>query len=243
METLKRIVEASDTKLGRTFDLAVQTLIILSLVSFSVETLPGLSERYVALLGKIETVCVLIFTVEYLLRVLVATNRLGFITSFFGMVDLLAIAPFYLSTGIDLRAVRAFRLLRLFRILKLVRYSRAIRRLMMALRLAKEELILFMAVSGIVLYLSAVGIYYCEREAQPEVFKSVFHSLWWSVVTLTTVGYGDMYPITTGGKIFTFFILLVGLGLVSVPAGLVASSLSAARNIELENERAESDTT
>ena len=88
------------------------------------------------------------------------------------------------------------------------------------------------------LYLSAVGIYYFENTAQPDVFSSVFHSLWWAVATLTTVGYGDIYPITVGGRIFTFLILMIGLGVVAVPAGLLASALSKVRmeNQEKENE-------
>ena len=89
-----------------------------------------------------------------------------------------------------------------------------------------------MLVTLLLLYFSAVGIYYFERDAQPEAFASVFHSLWWAVVTLTTVGYGDVYPVTTGGRSFTFLILLIGLGVVSVPAGLVASALSEAREME-----------
>ncbi len=84
-------------------------------------------------------------------------------------------------------------------------------------------------------YLSSVGIYYFENSAQPEVFTSIFHSMWWSVATLTTVGYGDIYPITVGGKIFTFIVLMIGLGIVAVPAGLVASALQAARSEEEED--------
>ena len=110
-----------------------------------------------------------------------------------------------------------------------MRYSKAIRRFHVAFRLAKEEFVLFAFVAVMILYLSAVGIYYFENEAQPEHFRSVFHSLWWAVATLTTVGYGDVYPVTVGGKIFTFFVLMVGLGIVAVPAGLVASALSKAR--------------
>ena len=91
---------------------------------------------------------------------------------------------------------------------------------------------MFLFATLIVFYLSSVGIYYFENEAQPEAFASVFHSLWWSVATLTTVGYGDVYPITVGGKIFTFIILMVGLGIVGIPAGLIASSLSAVRREE-----------
>ena len=117
----------------------------------------------------------------------------------------------------------------MFIIFKFVRYNKAILRLGRAFQIAKEEFVLFGIVTIMLLYLSAVGIYYFENNAQPEVFKSIFHSLWWAVATLTTVGYGDVYPITIGGKIFTFIILMIGLGIVAVPAGLFASALSKAR--------------
>ena len=88
--------------------------------------------------------------------------------------------------------------------------------------------------SVVVIYLAAVGIYYFERDAQPEAFASIPHAMWWAVVTLTTVGYGDLYPVTAGGKVFTFLILFVGLGLVAVPAGIIASALSKARELQVE---------
>lgn len=229
---LKRIVEDNDTKAGRAFDLTMQGLIVLSLIAFSIDTLPGLSEVGQRWLRIIEVVTVIIFTVEYLTRLVVADRKIGFITSFFGVVDLLAILPFYLSLGFDLRSVWAFRLLRLFRILKLARYNAAVRRFHRALLIAWEELVLFGMVALIVLYLAAAGIYHFENEAQPEAFASVFHSLWWAVTTLTTVGYGDIYPVTVGGRVFTFLVLLVGLGVVSVPAGLIASALSKARETD-----------
>ncbi|HUT95147.1 MAG TPA: ion transporter [Thermoguttaceae bacterium] len=232
MATLKGIVEQNDTRWGRVFDLTIQFLIVVSLITFSIETLPDLPEPVRRLLRYVEVFTVLVFTVEYLLRVYVADRKLSFIFSFFGLVDLLAILPFYVSAGVDLRSIRATRLFRLFRALKVVRYSRAIRRFHRALLIAKEEIVLFGLVAALLLFLSAVGIYYFENEAQPEVFSSVFHSLWWSVCTLTTVGYGDVYPVTTGGKIFTFFVLATGLGIISVPAGLVASALSRAREME-----------
>jgi voltage-gated potassium channel len=232
MPTLKQIVEQRESGWGRGFDLSVQALIVFSLVTFSIETLPGLSEPVQRFLYYSEVVTVLLFTVEYLLRVGVADRRLAFMFSFFGLVDLMAILPFYISTGVDLRSIRAIRLLRLFRTLKIVRYSKAIRRFHRAVLIAKEEIVLFSLVTALLLFLSAVGIYYFENEAQPEAFASVFHSLWWAVCTLTTVGYGDVYPVTAGGRIFTFFVLAIGLGIVAVPAGLVASALSSAREME-----------
>ena len=228
----KQIIENNDTPQGRKFDLFIQFLIIVSLISFSVETLPNLPAKSIAILKYIEIVIVLIFTTEYISRVVVAEKKLEFIFSFFGLVDLLAILPFYLPIVIDLRAIRILRLLRLFRAFKLLRYSKAIQRFHTALIIAREELVLFAIVSAMALYFAAVGIYFFENTAQSEAFSSVFQSMWWALVTLTTVGYGDVYPITTGGKIFTFFVLMVGLGIVAVPTGLVASALSSARDLE-----------
>lgn len=231
-DRLKRIIEQNDTRAGRAFDLTIQGLIVLSLVTFSIETLPDLTPAAQRWLYRIELVTVLIFTVEYLLRLWLAERKAAFAFSFFGIIDLLAILPFYIASGVDLRAIRAFRFLRLFRAFKMVRYSKAIRRFHRAFVIAREELVLFVIITLMLLYFSAVGIYYFEHEAQPDKFASVFHSLWWSVATLTTVGYGDVYPVTVGGKVFTFLVLLVGLGIVSVPAGLVASALSKARAME-----------
>jgi voltage-gated potassium channel len=167
-----------------------------------------------------------VFTLEYLLRIYVADSKPRFIFSFFGIIDLLAIIPFYLSFGIDLRSLRALRFLRLFRILKLVRYNKAMNHFTSAIKSAKEEILLFVFITLILIYFSAVGIYYFENEAQPEHFTSIFDSLWWAIITLTTVGYGDVYPITVGGKVFTFFILMIGLGIVAIPTGIISSALT-----------------
>ena len=142
------------------------------------------------------------------------------------MVDLLAILPFYIASGVDLRSIRVFRLFRLLRMFKLLRYSAAVTRLRAAFISIKEELVLFGVATGFLLYVTAVGIYYFENGAQLERFKSIFHSLWWAVATLTTVGYGDIYPVTAGGKVFTFFMLMIGLGVIAVPTGLIASALT-----------------
>ena len=206
----------------------IQFLIVVSLISFAIETLPNLSLTQRKWLRVIEISSTVIFTIEYLLRLILARPCWAYGLSFFGIIDLLAILPFYLSTGLDLRSLRAFRLLRLVRILKLARYSAAIQRFHRAFAIAKEELILFGSVSMILLYLSSVGIYYFENSAQPNAFKSIFHSLWWAIATLTTVGYGDVYPVTAGGKVFTFFVLSIGLGVIAVPTGMVASALAVA---------------
>jgi voltage-gated potassium channel len=119
-------------------------------------------------------------------------------------------------------------------VFKLTGYHTAVRRLHNAIVLAKEELLVYLGVSIMLVYLAAVGIYYFEHAVQPDKFLSIFHSLWWAIVTLTTVGYGDVVPITIGGRLFTFFILLIGLGIVAVPSGVLASALSEVRNREAE---------
>jgi len=229
MEKLRNIIERNDTKWGRVFDLSIQALIILSLVSFSLDTLPNLSDRFRRVLDTIETFVVVIFSVEYVLRIIVTRKKLRFIFSFYGLIDLAAILPFYLASGVDLRSIRAFRFFRIVRALKLVRYTRALAYFRNAVKEIKEELILFLLFTFILLFVAAAGIYFFENPVQPEVYKSIFDSLWWAIVTLTTVGYGDMYPITTGGKIFTFIILLIGLGVVAIPTGLFASALNKVR--------------
>jgi voltage-gated potassium channel len=233
---LKTLVERHDTPEGKFFDMVIQALIIISLVTFSLETLPDLSERSQSLLWAAEVIIVALFTAEYALRVYVADRKSDYIFSFYGIVDILAILPFYLAIGMDMRTLRALRLLRLFRLFKLARYNRAIDRFVNAFTIAREEIIIFALVTIILLYISATGIYYFEHEAQPELFASIFHSMWWAVVTLTTVGYGDMYPVTVGGRIFTFIILIIGIGIVAIPAGLLASALNKVRRNEEEED-------
>ena len=231
-EELRLIVEDNTTKNGKLFDYLIQALILLSLIAFSIETLPNISIETKRYLDFFETLCVLVFSVEYLIRIYVAEKPLKYIFSFYGLIDLMAILPFYLKGTLDFRALRVFRVFRIFRALKLIRYNKALHRFHLAAKIVKEEIILFLIVTAIFVFLASAGIYYFENEAQPEVFASIFHSAWWAIVTLTTVGYGDVYPITTGGKIFTFCILIIGVGIVTIPAGLVATSLSKAREIE-----------
>ncbi|RZO22487.1 MAG: ion transporter [Candidatus Thioglobus sp.] len=232
MTSLKQIVEETDTRMGKVFDLTIQILIVVSAVSFAIETLPGLSSTTIRLLAISEAVIIGVFTAEYLLRLYFSQKKLSFVFSFYGLIDLAAVLPFYLALGLDLRSLRIFRLARLAILLKIFRFSKAARRFQLAFKLVKEELLVFGLFSLALIYLSAVGIYHFEHEAQPEVFVSVFDGIWWATVTLTTVGYGDVVPITTGGKVFTFFVFIVGLSMIAVPSGLVASALSKVRELE-----------
>ena len=235
--SISEIVQRSDTTSGRIFDSIVIVLIVVSVIAVTIDTLPNLPPGLRAVLSWSEVVIVGLFTIEYGLRIGTAPNRLRYALGFHGIVDLAAILPFYLTLGgVDLRALRVLQLFRIVRILKLSRYSEAMARFGKAMALAKEEIVLFTGVAIALLYLSAAGIWYFEHEAQPEAFASILHSLWWATATLTTVGYGDVYPVTAGGKLFTFFILMCGLGIVAVPAGLVAAALSKIRQEESKEE-------
>lgn len=218
------------TKLGHRIELFIQFLIISSIINFTVQTLPNINPTYQKVSNSIEVVSVFFFSLEYFLRLLSSKKPFKFIFSFFGIVDLLAILPFYLTLGADLKSLRAVRLFRLLRLLKFLRYGDTLKNLKQSFDNVKKELILFSAATLLLIYFSSVGIYFFENEAQPDAFSSVFNAMWWSVATLTTVGYGDIYPITTGGKIFSTFIVFIGLGLVAVPTGLIASSLTQALN-------------
>ena len=229
---IKNIIENQDSKIGYLFDIVIQFFIILSIIAFSIETLPDLTPQFISYLNIIELVIIYVFTVEYLLRFYVADKKVKYIFSFYGLVDLIAILPFYIFTNIDLRSIRIVRLLRL---IKLFRFNKSMITLKAALSKIKNELILFSFITFILLYISSIGIYFFENSAQPENFKSIFHCLWWAVCTLTTVGYGDIYPITNGGKIFTGIVTLIGVGIIAIPTGLIASSfISALKENELE---------
>ncbi len=247
---LQDIVQRSDTVAGRRFDRIVQLLIIASVVPMSLSTVTSFSPGWLTVFAAAEYVIIVLFTIEYVLRIATAERKWAYILSFYGIIDLVALLSFYVTLVwggmLDLRAFRALRLLRVFSTFEFARYAAATVRIGRALRYARDEAAVFLFATLVLLYIAAMGIYHFESEAQPEKFDSVFHSLWWAVVTLTTVGYGDTYPITLGGRIWTFVILLLGMGIVAVPAGLIATGLSqaieeerrVARRGEEEDERA-----
>ena len=225
--TLTDIIQRNDTLPGRIFDWAIIVLIVISIITLTIETLPDLSSTLRKIIDISEVIILGVFTLEYILRIYTAPGRFRYIFSFYGIIDFLTIFPFFLSGGlIDARTLRIIRLVRVLRIIKLTRYMAAMERFRKAIVLVKEEIMVFTAITVILLYLSSVGIYAFEYEAQPEIFASILHSMWWATATLTTVGYGDIFPVTAAGKLFTFIILLCGLGIVAVPSGLLAAALS-----------------
>ena len=225
-KVLKNIIESQESRAGYLFDLFIQVLIILSLLSFSFETIPNISQETIGYLKAFEMFSIIIFSVEYLLRIYVADKKISYIFSFYGFIDVIAILPFYISGAVDLRSLRAVRLLRVLRLFKLFRFNESLVLLKRAFQIVKREMIVFSFIAIILLYISAVGIYFFENPVQPDEFSSIFDCMWWAISTMTTVGYGDIVPITVGGKIFTSFISFIGIGVVSIPTALLASSLT-----------------
>ena len=179
-----------------------------------------------------EAISIGIFSIEYLYRIVYAYREskmkgaIGYITSVFGIIDLISIIPFFLNqfTKIDGRFLRILRLFRLTRIFKLGRDSASLKLFIKALSAVKAELKFTLFLSILTILFSASAIYYLENAAQPEKFSSISESIWWATVSLATVGYGDVYPITVGGKIFASIISLVGIGIVAIPTGVISAS-------------------
>lgn len=205
----------------------IQILIILSLIAFALETESSLQEKYSSYFNYFEIFTVIIFTIEYFVRILVSKKKLSYIFSFYGIVDLLAILPFYLDFGFDARSLRV---IRIFKIFKFKQYNYAIKRYSLALNSIRNELAVFSLSAMFLLYISAVGIYFFEKNVQPEKFGSILDSMWWALVTLTTVGYGDTYPITPLGKVFTSLIVVIGIAIIAIPTGLISSALTNTNN-------------
>ncbi|MCW5698115.1 MAG: ion transporter [Bauldia sp.] len=226
---IRAAIEGDHARLGRLVPFVLHGLIVFSLITIALDTIPDLSDRTRDFLDAAELVVVVIFTVEYALRIVSATRPLRYVFSFWGIVDLLAILPYYLTLGGHFRIIRALRLVRVFWLFKLVRYTRALDTLGRAIRSVREELIVFLIAALVVVYFCAFGVYYFENAAQPDKFASIFDGIWWAAVTLTTVGYGDVIPITTMGRVFTILVLFVGVGIIAVPTGLIATALATIR--------------
>ena len=228
-------IAADKDKLSRLFDIFIMALIVLNVLAVIAETVNYLSIKYSAYFHYFEVFSILVFSLEYFFRVWTCVEnnkysskligRLKFMTTPLAIVDLLAVLPFYLPIlfAIDLRFLRAIRLIRLIRLLKIARYTEAIRTLGAVIKMKKEELLITIFTVFILLIIASSLMFYLEREVQPEAFSSIPAAFWWGVATLTTVGYGDIYPITVLGKILGAIVSLLGIGLFALPAGIIGS--------------------
>lgn len=229
LKTIRDTIWSTETSAGRWFDLVINCLIIASVIVVTVDTMPSIGASTARTLTVISRVLSVIFVVEYVARLGTSPTPFRYARSFYGVVDLVAILPFLLTVSFDLRAIRVFRLLRLVKLLRAVRFVNAMARIQRAFASVYEEIVLTVVGSTLVLYVAAVGIYLFEKDAQPDIFSSIPASMWWSVCTLSTVGYGDAYPITVGGRVFASAILVLGVGIVALPSALLAAALTGDR--------------
>lgn len=255
--TLFRLLEAADEDdiASRIVDLSLVGLITLSVVAVVLESIPGVRQAHGPALYWFEVFTVGVFTIEYCLRIWVCVEtdpslatpawrqRLRFLVSFHAVIDLLSILPFYLlASGVlgvmDMRFLRAIRLLR---ILKLTRYFSAMNVLFITIRENSRALAASFLILITIMLLAASGMYYFERQSQPEDFGSIPAAMWWAFATLTTVGYGDVTPITVGGKIFGALITVVGVGMVALPTSILASGYSEQLRINTDKYRQRAD--
>jgi voltage-gated potassium channel len=210
------------------------TLISLNVLEQILESVASIAARNSVAFARFELVSVAVFATEYLLRLWACTSlrahdrpivgRLRYALTPMALVDLAAIAPAFMpSVTDDLMLLRALRLVRLVRSLKIARYSRSLRLLSTVLRGKKEELVMSAFVAFIVLLLWSTVIYLVERGAQPAVFSSIPAAMWWGVATMTTIGYGDMYPVTALGKVIGALVAITGIGVFALPTGIIAS--------------------
>lgn len=230
------VVEAAKPgdQASRVFDVAILTLIFLNVLAGVFGTVPRIELEYDALLSWFETISVAVFSVEYIARLWACSSdkrfaeplrgRLRFALRPLPLIDLLAIVPFYLPfLSIDLRSFRVLRLLRILRVAKVARYTTSLQLIKRVVYAKKEELVLTSAFMVLLLVMSASVLYYCENPHQPEVFSSIPATKWWAIATLTTVGYGDMYPVTVLGKIFGSIIAILGIGMFALPTGILGA--------------------
>ena len=230
---------------SKIFDLFMMALIIISIISVIISTFDNVPSTVSWWLTRLEYVSITAFTFEYIARVWTADivfpdkgiimSRVKYIFSFLALIDFISILPFYLPfiTNVDLRSLRALRLFRMFRIFKSGRYFTALTIIVNVLKRKKEQLVSSITVVAVLMLISSIIIYFFEHDAQPTVFSNAFSGLWWSIATLTTVGYGDIYPITIMGKILSAFIAILGIGIVAVPTGII----SAGFNEDLDEEK------
>lgn len=239
-----------DERWDKIINVFIIVLIILNVAAVMLETVPSFNDELheKRFFYYFDLFSVIIFTIEYVLRVWSSNHdpryrhsvkgRLRYMLSPAALIDLLAILPFYLSRfiGFDLRMLRVFRLFRFFRLFRLTAYTKAAQLVSRVFISRINELMLAFILTLFLIIIASCLVYFAEHEAQPDKFTSIPATIWWSVVTLTTVGYGDLYPITVLGKIFSCIILLAGIGMLALPAGIItAGFLDESRKSKVRN--------
>jgi voltage-gated potassium channel len=232
-----RLIEKGDhgARINLTFDYAIIILIVLNVIAVIFETIPEIYGPLQGFLRTFEFISVVFFSIEYILRIYLSDlthpsssrmkSAFKFIFSAHGLIDLLAVIPFYLPflIKIDLRFLWILRLMRLMRILKINRYNNSLNLIWAVFKEKKAELTITGFITLLILLVASFLMYYIEGQAQPDKFPNIIASFWWAIATLTTVGYGDVYPITAVGKFVSGFIAVLGIGLVALPTGLVSA--------------------
>lgn len=225
---LYTIIFEAETTGGKVFDVVLLVLILLSVLVVSLESIEELNEKYLPLFRFLEWGFTIIFTVEYVLRIYSTPRPLKYMTSFFGIVDLLAILPTYLSViffgSHYLSVVRVLRLLRIARIFKMTRFINEGNVLSKALRASVNKILVFLGVVLLIVVIVGSLMYLIEGEASG--FTSIPKSIYWTIVTLTTVGYGDIAPVTPLGQMLASFIMIMGYGIIAVPTGIVSVEMA-----------------
>lgn len=224
-EKLHEVIYGTHTQAGKIFDIALLILIVYSVIIVMLESLPRYDVKYHNFFDISEWIVTILFTIEYILRIICINKPKKYIFSFFGIIDLLSTIPKYLSYFVVgsqyITAFRALRLLRVFRILKLVRFVGESNNLLRALRASRTKIFVFVFFVLIVAVLLGTVMYLVEGPEHG--FKSIPHSIYWTIVTLTTVGYGDISPETSLGQFIATFIMIIGYGIIAVPTGIVSA--------------------
>ena len=219
----------SKTKTEALIDKAVYLLILFSTFAIILESDQELSAAYYLQFQVFEIISVTIFSIEYVYRTILNFRRFRnfkYNYGFYGLIDLIAVLPFFLPLAFvfDSRALRILRLIRALRILKVGQHSKAVKHLLQVFKEIKGELTLTFFLSLILIVFAGIVVFYAENPFQPEVFNNIGSSIWWAFATLTTVGYGDIYPITVIGKLIASFVAIIGIGLIAIPTGLISAT-------------------
>jgi voltage-gated potassium channel len=232
------LLEPSSTgsKASKIIELLLITLIFLNILAIILESVKDVNAEYGQFFHELENFSVIIFTFEYFLRLWTApenpkwqrsNGRLRHAFSTMSLIDLFSILPYYLSfLHFDMRFIRIVRLFRLIRVLKIARYLKALNLIQAVLRERREQIVLSIMFIIFLLIMVSTLMFYVEHEAQPGLFSSIPETMWWGIETLTTVGYGDMVPITTLGRVLGGMIAILGIGLFALPAGILSSGLT-----------------